>query len=149
MRDNIIVLHKSSALKSSILGSAALTVFLFFILTDAYAATKGRFVGKVNEDAIDVDVMCQLEDKKAGIFNVRSDEGYSYESDTNGDGIVIEVNGQRDIMLAAIINIKGKVYKFGGRDFIIKDSKISYSASLKSKKRGPYEVNFTIDCDEK
>ena len=90
--------------------------------------------------------MCQLEDKKTGIFNVRSDKGYSYESDTNGDGIVIEVNGQRDIMLAAIINLKGEVYKFGGRDFVIKGSEISYSASLKSKKRGPYKVDFSIDC---
>ena len=73
------------------------------------------------------------------------------EKDKNNDGIVVQVGAMNmnGMMMSVMIKVKDEIYKFGTRKFDKKGDIISYKGSLNSKKRGAYEVNFTISCEGK
>jgi len=131
--------------------SAILLLLLPFVFTNAHAGTKGRFVGKIDGSAIDVEVKCDIDDNRPNSFGVRSEEGMDSEKDKNKDGIVIHIGAMNmnGMMMSVMIHVNDEIYKFGTRKFVKKGKTITYTGSLKSKKRGPYEVDFTITCDEK
>lgn len=131
--------------------SALLAIFLLFVYTNAYAKTQGRFVGEIDGNAIDVGVKCDIDENRPNSFGVRSEEGMDSEKDKNNDGIVIHIGAMNmnGMMMSVMIKVKSEEYKFGTRKFVKKGKTITYAGSLKSKKRGPYEVDFTITCDNK
>ena len=69
----------------------------------------------------------------------------------NKDGIVVHIGAMNmnGMMMSVIIHVKDEIYKFGTRKFVKKGKTITYTGSLKNKKRGAYEVDFTITCDNK
>ena len=61
--------------------SAIIVLLLLFTFTNSYAGTKGRFVGKIDGNAIDVEVMCDIDDNRPNSFGIRSEEGMDSEKD--------------------------------------------------------------------
>ncbi|MCK5361295.1 MAG: hypothetical protein KAJ95_11745 [Gammaproteobacteria bacterium] len=129
--------------------SAFLSTLLLFVCMNAYALTQGRFVGKIDGTAIDVEVACNIDDARPNSFGVRSEKGMDSEKDKNNDGIVVQIGAMNmnGMMMSVVIKIKDESYKFGTRKFKKDGKKITYSGSLNNKKRGEFDVDFTITCD--
>ena len=66
------------------------------------------------------------------------------EKDKNNDGIVVQIGAinLNGLMMFVMIRVKDEIYKFDKKGNII-----TYKGSLNSKKRGAYEVDFTITCE--
>lgn len=127
------------------------TILLLFACINSYAMTEGRFIGKIDGNAIDVAVKCDIDDNRPNSFGIRSEEGMDSEKDKNKDGIVIHIGAMNmnGMMMSVNIHVNGERYKFGTRNFVKKGKTITYVGSLKSKKKGSYDVDFTINCDKK
>lgn len=79
------------------------------------AELNGRFIGTIDGHDIDVPVRCQKPPGLKNWYQVASDPSErDNRSDRNGDGIVIEVNGQFGGKGAVFANVNGKEYTFGG-----------------------------------
>jgi hypothetical protein len=131
--------------------SAFLTALLFFVSMNVHALTQGRFVGKIDGKVIDVEVLCDFDDARPNSFGIRSEKGMDSGKDKNNDGIVVQIGAMNmnGMMMSVMIKVKDEKYKFGTRKFDKKGNKITYKGSLKSKKKGAYEVDFTIICEGK
>ena len=122
-----------------------LIMLLFATATNAFAvtATKGRFVGIVDGHSIDAGLTWET-DESSPYISIETDKA---ENKAKNEA-EIQVVGLKQGSLAAIITVNGKTYKFGGFEFDKNGRILSYSDSFKkSKKQGPYKVNFTLKCE--
>lgn len=123
--------------------SRMLLMLLFLPVSDSFAAMNGQFKGNIDGNDIDIPVSCQF--GRGGFVSVLSDGINNTQKDSNNDGISMDLSFLASKQFVAYIAVKGKGYSFGGKHEV-SGSKLSYKGSLKSKKRGDYEVDFTVTC---